>query len=690
MRTLTPEKILESLNSNQQLAVSHGFDPLLIVAGAGTGKTTTLAHRVAYLIATGVDPGRILLLTFTRRSSSEMLQRVSSILNQSLSQTEGLLAKRIWGGTFHAVAVSLLRKYGKAIGLPPTFTILDRSDAEDLMQSLREELNLNSSERKFPSKSLCVSIYSRCMNTRETLKAVLSSRYPSAAPVQEELSKLFDLYVDRKDEQGVLDYDDLLLFWRALFDDPNTAYALENRFDCVLVDEFQDTNLLQAEILKAMRPETGEGITVVGDDAQSIYAFRGATVRNILDFQQDFPRTKVITLEENYRSTQPILQVTNQIIKEAVESLPKELWSSVESDKLPVLLKCADEYEETDFITTTILEGWEAGLPLREQAVLFRSSHQSLMLEAELTRRHIPFHKYGGLKFLETAHVKDLLAFLKLAENPRDGISGLRALMLLPGIGKKRATSMLDQLAFHTLNANPFECWKEIKPPKSCEDLWPKFTSLMIELATPEPKEVPIQFHLALEFYSPLLKKKYPDHQLRFQDLEQLELVGHRYADRTAFLAEITLDPPNSTIDLPNNSHPDDEKDFLVLSTIHSAKGLEWDTIFVLQACDGSIPSVRSMRSTTELEEERRLFYVALSRAKNNLYVTHPARVHSQRNSQSSNFGMSPLTQFLSKETLKMMEQTWHEPQESHQVEESHSFSSITTASVRKKQKNQW
>ena len=457
--------ILAELNNEQRQAVLHGDEPLLVIAGAGTGKTATLAHRVAYRIATGTDPGRILLLTFTRRASAEMLRRVDGILRRLEAETRRAAAEgdpddigparrqavqaasaKVWGGTFHATATRLLRLHGRSIGLDPSFTILDRGDAEDLMGVLRTELGLSKNDRRFPLKGTCMDIYSRCVNARESVDQTIETSFPWCKDEAEELRRLFAAYVDRKATQSVLDYDDLLLFWHGLLTDERVARAMRSRFDHVLVDEYQDTNRLQSEILRMLCPD-GKRLTVVGDDAQSIYSFRAATVRNILDFPHQFDGVRVVTLEQNFRSTQPILDATNEIISAATERHAKNLWSRREDGAKPRLVACEDEDEQTEFIIHTVLDHREAGLALHRQAVLFRASHHSLALEIELARRNIPFRKYGGLRFVETAHVKDLMAFLRLAENPRDLMAGTRVLMLLPGVGPKKAQSLMERLA---------------------------------------------------------------------------------------------------------------------------------------------------------------------------------------------------------------------------------------------------
>ncbi len=644
------DTIHAELNEQQRAAARHGLGPLLIVAGAGTGKTTTLAHRVAHLIATDVDPGRILLLTFTRRAAAEMLRRVEAILRQMQQlQCEHrgkpmrLTSRKIWGGTFHAIATRLLRQHGKLIGLEQEFTILDRGDSEDLMHVVRAELELAKTGKRFPLKGTCLAIYSRCVNSQMRLERVLERAFPWCAEHADPLKELFKAYVDRKERQISLDYDDLLLFWNSLAAEPSCAQVLREKFDYVLVDEYQDTNVLQSQTLKHLCPD-GQGLNVVGDDAQSIYSFRSATVRNILDFPKQFPGTTIVKLEENYRSTQPILDATNHVIAHAAERHTKNLWSSRSAGPRPSIVSCIDEDEQTDFVIDTILAHRESGTQLQQQAVLFRASHHSLALEIELARRNIPFHKYGGLNFIETAHVKDLMAFLRLAENPRDVVSAMRVLVLLPGIGQIKARQLANMLA----EANwSFKAWDDYTPPSAAASDWPAFVTLMKVLASRSSKnrQVTADVHQVRKFYAPLLEQKYDHAQSRLRDLEQLEVVASRFSDRTSFLTEITLDPPSSTQELSDDTHLDE--DFLILSTIHSAKGLEWDSVFVLHAADGNIPSDMAVKTNEEIEEERRLLYVALTRAKNRLFVCHPHRYYFHGRYRGDAHSFSQLTRFL-------------------------------------------
>lgn len=675
--TVAIDQLLADLNPRQREAVAHGDRPLLIVAGAGTGKTTTLVHRVAWHIAGGVDPSRILLLTFTRRAAAEMLRRAEGLLRRlGLPDTT-----RVWSGTYHAVATRLLHRYGKIIGLPPEFAVHDRADSEDLLNVVRTDLNLAKTDKRFPKKGTCMAIYSRCINARQKLDEVLEQHFPWCRDWQAELKQLFDGYVDRKEAAGVFDYDDLLVFWDALLTDAKAGEAVRRLFDCVLVDEYQDTNTLQADILYHLSPE-GQGLTAVGDDAQSIYAFRAATVRNILDFPKHYQNADVITLEQNYRSTQPILEATNGVIGLARERYAKNLWSNRVEGEKPRLVNCEDESDQATYIIRRVLEHREAGVDLRRQAVLFRASHHSMMLEAELTRAGIPFHKYGGLKFVETAHVKDLMAFLRLAENPRDIVSGLRLLTMLPGIGPAKGKHLLDMLL---KNGGDFQAWDDWRAPADAAALWPEFVSLLRGLAR-TPDDLPTQLHRVRKFYAPLLEAKYDHAEPRLRDLEQLEVIASRYNSRQRMLLEMTLDPPSSTQDLAGPPMLDD--DYLVLSTIHSAKGLEWDAVYVIHAADGNIPSDMAVKNPEEVEEERRLFYVALTRAKNWLYVCYPLRYYWPGRGDHHSFAQR--TRFLPSELLKLFHQCVTDSSSEDDAEEVDESPRITSRAVRRRTKDLW
>ncbi len=641
------ESILADLNEEQFAAASHAESALLIVAGAGTGKTTTLAHRVAYLIASGADPGRILLLTFTRRAASEMMRRVDALLRElaecdALEPARRVSGARIWGGTFHAVGARLLRMHARDIGLEPDFTVLDRVDSEDLMHACRTELGLGRGGSRFPQKSTCLDIYSRCVNSQQPLADVCKRHFPWCSRDVEGLAQLFDAYTQAKEDQHVLDYDDILLFWHALLSEPEASERVRERFDHVLVDEYQDTNVLQAEIISLLRPD-GSGVTAVGDDAQAIYSFRAATVRNILDFEERFPSATVMTLTRNYRSTAPILSATNAVIAQATERREKDLWTAREGGGRPWMVQCRDEAEQTDWLVERILDHREQGTLLKHQAVLFRAQHHSMHLEMDLQRRNIPFVKYGGLKFIEMAHVKDLLAILRLADNPRDVTAGLRVLGLLPGIGPKTGATLMAQLAE---TGGDFEVWVGANVPEPSRAYWADLVSCLRALAGAKDGDLPAQVHAARSVYAPLVERRYDNVAARLADLEQIEALAGRFADRRSMITDMALDPPSYAQDLAGP--PLLDEDFLILSTMHSAKGLEWDCVYVIHAADGNIPSDMATGSPEEVEEERRLFYVGCTRARNHLYVTHPVRYYTQPWSHSDTHGFAQRTRFLS------------------------------------------
>jgi DNA helicase-2/ATP-dependent DNA helicase PcrA len=613
---------LEKLNPDQRAAVEHGVAdgdtrPLLIIAGAGSGKTDTLAHRVAHLVMSGADPHRILLLTFSRRAALEMESRAERILvRTSGSNAAGLM----WSGTFHAIGARLLREYAERIGLDRAFTIHDREDAADLMNLVRHELGLSQTESRFPTKGTCLAIYSRAVNAESPLDEVLGKAFPWCANWANELKSLFAAYVEAKQRQNVLDYDDLLLYLAHMLADRSFAGEIGARFDHILVDEYQDTNRLQASILLALKPN-GCGLTVVGDDAQSIYSFRAATVRNILDFPGHFaPQARVVTLEQNYRSTEPILAASNAVIALARERFTKNLWSSRQGSARPLLVAVRDETDQARYVVARVLENREAGLSLKSQAVLFRASHHSDTLEFELTRRNIPFLKFGGLKFLEASHVKDVLAALRFAENPRDRVAGFRVTQLVPGIGPASAARVLDRLA-----APDPAAMLSITAPPRVGAAWQDFVALFDGLFR-RAAAWPAEFEQVRRWYQPHLERLHEDAAARAQDLAQLEQIAASYRTREQFLTDLTLDPPSATSD--EAGAPLLDEDYLILSTIHSAKGQEWKSVFVLNAVDGCIPSDLATGSGEEIEEERRLLYVALTRAKDQLDVIVPQRFY--------------------------------------------------------------
>jgi DNA helicase-2/ATP-dependent DNA helicase PcrA len=624
---------LAKLNAEQRRAVEHGGSreealPLLIIAGAGSGKTNTLANRVAHLIVSGVDPRRMMLLTFSRRAAAEMQRRVERIIAQVLGAKAGLMTDALsWSGTFHALGARLLREYALEIGINNAFTILDREDSADLMNLVRHDLGFSKTRKRFPMKGTCLSIYSRTVNAEAPLGEVLGTFFPWCAEWEAELRTLFGAYVEAKQKQNVLDYDDLLLYWAQMMVGGAVAEHVAARFDHVLVDEYQDTNRLQASILLALKPN-GRGLTVVGDDAQSIYSFRGATVRNILDFPTHFsPKAETITLARNYRSTQPILAAANAVIDLAAERFTKNLWSDRVSAERPHLVNVADDAAQAGYIVETILANREAGIRLKSQAVLFRASHHSATLEIELTRRNIPFVKFGGLKFLEAAHIKDVLAVLRWAQNMRDRVAGFRVAQLLPGIGPSSAARLLDRME---ASGDPIQALSEFKPPAATAQHWPDLEAA-IGMLRRNAAGWPAELDLVCRWYAPHLERRHEDAALREADLVQLAQIASNYPSRERFLTELTLDPPDATSG--EAGVPLLDEDYLILSTIHSAKGQEWTCVFLLNAVDGCLPSDLATGSTPEIEEERRLLYVAMTRARDHLHLLVPQRffTHNQR-----------------------------------------------------------
>ncbi len=651
---------LIDLNPEQRLAVEHGIgeaqgpEPLLVIAGAGSGKTAMLAHRVAALILAGADPKRIMLATFSRRAAAELGRRVERLLARRLAPEAAAAAAPAYSGTFHAIGARLLREYAPRLGLDPGFTIHDREDSADLMNWARHEAGLGETRERFPSKGTCLAIYSRVVNARGELGATLGKWFPWVAAHEEPLRALFGAYVEAKQRQNVLDYDDLLLYFALMAAEPEIGRELAARFDHVLVDEYQDTNALQAEIVLGFRPG-GRGLTVVGDDAQSIYSFRAATVRNILDFPHAFdPPARVVTLERNYRSTQAILAAANAVIALAPERYAKDLWTDRALGTPPALVAVAEEADQARYVATRALANREAGAALKSQAVLFRASHHSAALELELTRRNIPFVKFGGLKFLDAAHVKDALCLMRFAENPRDRVAGFRVTQLLPAVGPKLAGTIVGAAA----EDDGFVAMSALELPARVRASFSAFAVLMRRLAsraTPWPGELAD----AVAWLAPLLETRYDDAAARLGDLEALERIAASFASRERFLSELTLDPPDATSD--EAGPPLRDEDYLVLSTIHSAKGQEWRSVFVLNCVDGCIPSDLATGSSEEIEEERRLLYVAMTRARDELTLIVPQRfyVHGQpRNGDRSVFAAR--TRFIPPPLIKHFDrQAW-------------------------------
>ena len=632
-------RLTATLNEDQARAATFGDGPLLVIAGAGTGKTRTLIHRVAALIDRGVPPERILLLTFTRRAAGEMLARTEKLV--------GTAGARVHGGTFHSVGHRLLRQFGAAAGLGTDFTIMDQGDAVDLMQLARGAQGHAQGQKRFPKKETLHHLYSRHVNTERPLDELLHREFAQFVEYATQIAALFADYTVRKQDRNLVDYDDLLLFWATMLEaSPDLRSRIAGLYDHVLVDEYQDTNLLQARILRGMCG-AHQRLTVVGDDAQSIYAFRGAHFRNILDFPRQYPGTTMVTLAENYRSTSPILDLGNIVISRAEERFTKELYTRREGGEKPWLVTARDEAQQTRFVCERVLQLLETGVPLREMAVLFRAGYMSADLEIELANRKIPFEKWGGLKFLEAAHVKDVLAFLRVSENPRDEVSWYRILMLMPGIGDGTARALMTSMQERAWDPDAFT--HLIAPPRARE----AHRSLAVLLrqlrgttnrdGASDGAKVASDIAAVRTVYDAVLRQKYDRPEARLADLDQLRTIAAGYPSRTAFLAALALDPPSNTQDLAGGSEA--ESDALILSTVHSAKGKEWKAVFVIWAVDGWFPSSRAVDEPDELEEERRLMYVALTRAKDELAVIYPMQVYGSR--RGADYSFDQLSRFL-------------------------------------------
>jgi len=587
----------------------------------------------------GVPPERILLLTFTRRAAAEMLSRAERLV--------GSAGSRVHGGTFHSVGHRLLRQFGPSAGLPADFTIMDQSDAEDLMQLARGAMGFAKTSKRFPKKETLHWLYSRHINTELPLDELLHRDTPHFLEYEEQITSLFADYTLRKQERNLVDYDDLLVFWALMLESsPALAARICGMYDHVLVDEYQDTNLLQARILRGMCTGTRK-LTVVGDDAQSIYSFRGAHFRNILDFPRQFPGATMITLAQNYRSTQPILDMSNMVISRAEERFTKELFTDREGGEKPWLVTAKDEAQQTRFVVDRVLQLHESGLPLAEMAVLFRAGYMSADLEIELANRKIPFEKWGGLKFLEAAHVKDVLAFLRVSENPRDEVSWYRILMLMPGIGDSTAREMMATMQERAWDPDAFT---HLIAPSRARDAHRSLAAMLRQLRGVTNRDgdtagakVASDIAAVRAIYDSVLKEKYARPEARLADLDQLRTIAAGYPSRTSFLAALALDPPSSTQDLAGGS--ESESDALILSTVHSAKGKEWKAVFVIWAVDGWFPSSKAVEDPDELEEERRLMYVALTRAKDELAVIYPMQVYGSR--RSADYSFDQLSRFL-------------------------------------------
>lgn len=632
---------LGELNDAQRGAVLHSpGSPLRIVAGAGSGKTRTLAARVAWLIESGVSAERILLLTFTRRAAAEMLRRASGM-------TTSRDLRAVWGGTFHSTANRLLRQYGETVGLAPGFTVLDQGDATDLFGIVRTESGLASGKRRFPQKSTLAAMYTRVINAQVPLGVTVEERFPWCRDHVDSIKEIVRRYTERKQETNTVDYDDLLLYLRALLQSPVGA-TVRSMFDHVLVDEYQDTNAVQVDILEALCGLAGP-LTVVGDDAQAIYGFRAASADNLLRFDARFHSVTTVMLEQNYRSTPQILGLANAVMTRSTDTVPKTLWSNRRDAVKPTVHTCTDEATQADVICDLVLERREHGVSLRDQAVLFRTGHHADGLEMELGRRNIPFVKYGGLKFVEAAHVKDLVAMLRILDNPRDELAWHRVLELVPGIGPKTAARVFEAVSRSAEDGATeplvaFMCGDFMVTSESRPWIGRLGDAFGKALGDGNEPLVPLQIEYVGSVLADLLTERYDNLAVRLGDLDQLHALSAEYTRRSQFIADLTLDPPDSTSQV-SDPHLDD--DYLVLSTIHSAKGGEWDSVYVMHAADGNLPSDLALGDDGGLEEERRLFYVALTRAKNNLDILYPQRFYFRRFGGDPSHTYAQPTRFL-------------------------------------------
>ncbi|WP_456431012.1 DUF3553 domain-containing protein [Thermosulfuriphilus sp.] len=604
------------LNPAQYEAVTTLYGPLLVIAGAGSGKTRTLVYRMARLVEEGVAPENILLLTFTRKAATEMLRRAAALLSEGRCE-------EVIGGTFHSLSHLMLREYGGLLGLSRHFTILDRGDAEDAINLLRNALGFSERGRRFPKKETIAAIFSKAVNKMLSLGEIIEAEYPHLLGDVEDLARLFRHYVQYKLEHQLLDYDDLLVYWRRiLVEFPQVREAVAERFRFIMVDEYQDTNFLQAEIVRFMA-EGHENVMVVGDDSQSIYSFRGANFRNILEFPRLFPGAKIIKLEENYRSTQPILDLANAVIAKAKEKYTKCLFTKNSGGEPPVVFRGRDEAEQSRFVAQRILELREEGIDLSDIAVLFRSSYHSFDLELELAKRDLPFVKHGGMKLIETAHIKDVIAHLRVILNPLDMLSWNRILLLIEGVGPKTSQQIINYLRY---SSEPIEALAGYPAKAAIREGILRLSRTLTAMAQKgfSPEE---QLEILSEYYLPILSRVYhDDYPKREKDLEHLLSIVGRYETLEDFLADLALEPPEASVAAVEPYETD--KECLVLSTIHSAKGLEWHTVFVISLVEGRFPSGYSLSREEDLEEERRLFYVAVTRARERLFLTYPGTIY--------------------------------------------------------------
>jgi len=633
---------LDGLNQEQRLAAAHPGGPLLILAGAGTGKTRTLVARAAWLCEQGVQPGRILLLTFTRRAADDMLSRAAPRARSA--------SGRINGGTFHAIAHRIIRQHAESFSLPPQFTVIDPADVADLLDARRVDHGLVGTQRRAPRAAVCAEIYTRCVNTQMTVADVVRGGFPWCTDYTGQLAELFRAYVAHKRSHGLVDFDDLLLLWRAALADPAAGPVLRGMFDAVLVDEYQDVNAVQADIVRLLAPEAG-CLTCVGDDAQAIYAFRGADPEHLRRLADTFPGLTVVRLGRNYRSRQAVLRLANAVRPQS-SGLELALTAARDAGAVPMLVRCHDEATQAREICARVLDAHEAGLDLRDQAVLVRAAHHSDVLEIELAARGIPFVKYGGLRFTEAAHVKDFLAAARIVANPADDVAWFRVLRLHQGIGAAHARRIIEVLRL--AEPAPFGRWQDAvdaAPRRAREDLAATIGGLA-DSATVEPAGERAAAILAA--VANPLRARYPDADIRIEDLQRLADAAASRPSLHDALVELALDPPVSASDLAGPPRPDD--DFLTISTVHSAKGLEWPVVHLPHLVDGAVPSDMALASATGLAEERRLFYVAVTRARDQLFLYAPMRLHHHRLASDDRHSYGQLSRFLDHAALAACE----------------------------------
>jgi DNA helicase-2/ATP-dependent DNA helicase PcrA len=640
--------VLDGLNEQQRRAATQHDGPLLVLAGAGTGKTRTLVARAAWLHGSqGVPASRILLLTFTRRAASDMLARAAAWFDGS--------SGRICGGTFHAIAHKIIRQHAESFSLPPQFTILDQGDATDLLDVLRPDHGLDGTGQRAPRAAACADIYTRCVNTGRPVSEVVTAGFPWCKPFTAQLAALFRAYTARKRARNLLDFDDLLLLWQAALADPAAGPVLRGMFDAVLVDEYQDVNAVQASIVRLLQPD-GKQLTCVGDDAQAIYGFRGADPAHLRQLTADYQGLDIVRLDRNYRSRQGILGLAN-VIRPSSPGLNLTLSGDRGPGIPPLLVRCHDEATQAREICARVLEAHEDGAALRDQAVLIRAAHHSDLLEIELSARKVPYVKFGGLRFTDTAHVKDFVAAARIIVNPADELAWFRLLRLHEGIGPAHARRILDALDPGG-DTGPPDAWApavEAAPARSRRALAATLGRLADAAQHIAGGQIAGgQATAVLALLDPLIRARYPDATARISDLQRLADAAAAQPSLHDVLAELTLDPPVSSSDLAGPPRLDE--DYLTISTIHAAKGLEWPIVHLPHLVDGALPSDMALGDPGGLAEEHRLFYVAVTRARDHLYLYAPQRLHVHRRGRDDRHGFGQLTRFLDEEALAACE----------------------------------